>query len=458
MSEVGSGVAGTTTIFHVDNNLPPTTQLNPFTLSRCADGKIMLQYVVEDPEGDILQLEGEFSRDGGSSWSRAHLSGATMEIEQWLYGEPVYWNIDEDVPDSTDLGVLALRLRATDSDYGPWSVAYPVDQGDSSGCPGASAQVIAPSGESSGMVDLGVRLPDPEGDPLALVYEYSIDGCSTWSPATIAEARPSLTDPYRYNITWDSRQDIGAEDLSGVRFRACSAGERDSLSAMPSSPFRVDNNQAPAAAITSPGAYDFFRGLVPVGFRISDSESDPIRLDLEYRRADSDDWVRAEGVMSHGPWERDEYSSRLDWNSAADLPGVNEAAIYIRILASDTDTTVTRESGPLVLDNDRLPGVVRASLAEMDLSSGTAVVAFELSDPLEGSLDLRVDFSTDNGGSWHTASSSGDLHGLTEYGDYAGTFEWNFGSDVRDQGTALLRLTPIGSGYGAPRLLEVIVP
>jgi hypothetical protein len=247
-------------------------------------------------------------------------------------------------------------------------------------------------------------------------------------------------------------------DLTGVRFRACSPGEQDSLSAMPSSPFRVDNNQAPAISVTSPGAYDFFRGLVPVGFRISDAESDAIRLDLEYRLADSDDWLRAAGVISHGPWEHDDYSSRLDWNSAEDLPGVNEAAVYIRLLASDMDTTVTREAGPLVLDNDRLPGVVRASLFEMDLSSGAALVAFELSDPLGGSLDLRVDYSTDNGGSWRTASSSGDLHGLTEYGDYAGVFEWNFGVDVGEPGLVLLRLTPIGSGYGVPRLIEVNVP
>ncbi len=54
----GPGISGLSNIFHVDNNIPPTLYL--FTSEEVSDGWHLLQYAVEDPEGDIIQLQAQY--------------------------------------------------------------------------------------------------------------------------------------------------------------------------------------------------------------------------------------------------------------------------------------------------------------------------------------------------------------------------------------------------------------
>ncbi|MBD3370625.1 hypothetical protein GF402_09710 [Candidatus Fermentibacteria bacterium] len=442
------GIAGTTNIFRVDNNVPPTLYLEQ--PERLEDGRYRIYYAVEDPEADIIQLQAQYSTPGGI-WRNADLSGSTLEIEPWLYGEPVTWIPGDDAldlpPDS-----LSLRVRAADSDPGPWDVLETL-----SGQAGRrlTGQILPPTSEVGGMVTLGVRLTDPGDDTLEVSYQYSVDGGETWKPATVTEPEAGAPRTYDFEIVWNSERDEPGVDLTDVRFRAIPEDFARGV-AVPSSPFSVDNNISPRIRVKSPERFDVFRGLVPVRFEASDREGDDLWMAVEYRLHGSEQWLAAEGLRSSGPYPEPSYESVVDWNSSVDLPGAREVEIDMRFLAIDGDTTRSRVIGPIVLRNNSLPAVLQASVAEVDRIGGTVEVVFELGDPEQRTIDLVAAYSTDNGRTWQPADVSGNLRGLAGR-SYQGSLLWRYGSHLgRGVSSAWLRLTPdAGSVIGSPRTLEL---
>ncbi|MBD3278727.1 MAG: hypothetical protein GF388_10540, partial [Candidatus Aegiribacteria sp.] len=210
----GPGVSGISNIFHVDNNIPPTLYLS--TSQEESDGWYLLQYAVEDPESDVIQLQAQYSIDSMQTWQNAHLSGSTFEIPSWFYGEPFQWNAKGDIG-YRDLENVAIRVRAADADPGPWSVLGNLHL-DSDRLP--SAQIIAPVEEVSGSIVLGVRLADPEENPLDVQYQYSVDGGMNWRDATVPESSIPSASSYNYEIVWESEIDIPGFDGYQVEFRA----------------------------------------------------------------------------------------------------------------------------------------------------------------------------------------------------------------------------------------------
>ncbi len=88
------------------------------TPEKIDDSRYLLRYAVEDPEGDIIQLQAQFSTDDGNTWDLMHLGGSSLEIEPWFYGEPVVWNAVRDLG-HVDVDNVQIRIRAADADPGP---------------------------------------------------------------------------------------------------------------------------------------------------------------------------------------------------------------------------------------------------------------------------------------------------------------------------------------------------
>jgi hypothetical protein len=449
-SRRGPGVAGTTPVFRLDNNRPPVIYLN--TPRRAGEGRWRITYAVEEPEGDTIQLQAQYSTDGGRTWQSARLTGATVEIEPWLYGEPVYWPVPEALEEKEPADIQ-LRLRAADQDPGPWQTIAGLS--DSVGRP-PSGQILAPETEVGDRVSLGVRLSNPEGDPMEMSYQYSLDGGRTWKPATVTEPEEGAPSTYEYEIVWHSDVDEPAGDHQEVLFRAV-PDEAESAVAVPSSPFHLDNNHLPTVEVRSPGSWDIFEGVVPVRIELDDLEDDSLWVGMEHRPADGGAWRRAEGVMDGGPLPPSSYRSVVRWNSSADFPGVDSRELELRVLVADGDTVRSDVRGPIIVENDRLPAFMQACIISQDRRAEELVVSFELTDPEGRSLSMEVDYSLDEGRTWRDARVEGDLHGLTR-GDYGGRVTWRYGSDVRgNAGKALLRLTPtFGESAGEPRTLEVV--
>ncbi len=141
----GAGECGVSRIFQVDNNTPPTIILDPPEID--AEGLFTFTYSVEDPEGDIIQIQAQYSTDGGSTWQTMHLRGTTLEISPWFYGEPFQWNAEGDLGQSNHAD-LHVRVRAADSKPGPWHTLEGLSV-DTREVPGAIITVPAETADDS---------------------------------------------------------------------------------------------------------------------------------------------------------------------------------------------------------------------------------------------------------------------------------------------------------------------
>jgi hypothetical protein len=451
-SEFGPGESGTSGLLHIDNNRPPEILMEPPIM--IDDSRYLLGYTVEDREGDTVQLQAQFSVDNGNSWQTMHLSGNSIEIEPWFYGEPVTWNAVRDIGHA-DIDNIKVRIRAADSDPGPW---YFIDglHIDTDRLP--SAQIIAPSGEAQGRIVFGVRLSDPERNRLDIAYQYSTDGGFSWHPATVVEAEQAGAGRYDFEIIWESQTDLPGFDGNQVKLQALPSDLNTGI-AVPSAPFHLDNNLPPSTRITSPSVYDVFRGVVPVNFSLTDTEGDDISVGLEYRLHRVDDlWHMAQGIVSKGPFGQARYNTMLNWNSSVDLPGVSRLDVDIRLVAIDGDSVRSEEIGPITLENTNIPEVIRSTVADMDTGTKVVSIAFELGDPDNRTIDLAIDYSIDNGETWRQATISGNATGLRPR-SYSNTFIWHYGTDIMGtRGVVLLRITPVyqGSNLGRPRFIQQV--
>ncbi len=445
----GPGISGISNIFHVDNNIPPTLYIS--TSRQESDGWYNLQYVVEDPESDIIQLQAQYSIDGQETWNNAHLTGSTFEIPSWFYGEPFKWNAKNDIG-FRDIENVALRVRAADADPGPWSILGNLHL-DSNRLP--SGQILAPEGEVSGSITLGVRLSDPEENPLDVQYEYSIDAGRNWNVATVLESSIPNASANQYDVVWESAVDIPGFDGNQVKFRAIPK-DLDTGIAVPSSPFHVDNNSYPSITVASPGKWEAFEGSVPISFTLSDPEGDGLSLTLQYMFEGTYSWINASGLLANEHYPPSSYTSTVTWNSSEDLPGIDPMEMKIRIGAIDGDTVFSEIIGPIQIDNSRLPSVMQAAVSNVSLADNTVTVSYELSDPRERIIDLRVTFSVDEGKTWHEAAVEGDLFGMYSY-SYEGEFTWHYELDLSGRpGQVLLKITPSsGSILGTPKIMEM---
>ena len=445
----GPGVSGLSNVFHLDNNTPPTLYL--FTSEEVSDRCYLLQYAVEDPESDIIQLQAQYSIDSQETWINTRLSGSTYEIPQWFYGEPFNWNARNEIG-TLKIEELALRVRAADADPGPWSVLCDLHlHSDRLLC----GQIIVPEEEASGRIALGVRLTDPQENPLDVQYEYSTDAGINWETATVLESSIPTAYSYQYEIIWESDADIPGFDSDEIKFRAVPSN-LEAGTAVPSSPFHVDNNNLPSVAITSPGNWEHFDGSVPISFRISDTEEDDISLVLQYKLEGSSIWIPASGLIADEIYFPYSYQSTVTWNSSEDLPGIESMELRIRLGAVDADTVFSEAAGPLSINNSSLPSVMQAAVSNISLQNSTVTISYELIDPRERTIDLQVTFSMDNGCTWDDATVSGDIFGRY-ISSYEGELIWHFDADLNERlHEVLLKITPVsGALLGRPKIVEI---
>ena len=447
----GNGECGISGIFRVDNNIPPTIYLG--TPLFMEDGRLQFPYAVDEPEGDPIHIHAQYSTDGGNSWQSMSLQGTVADIEPASFGDPFLWDPEADIR-GTGLENVSVRVRAADSKPGPW---FGMDELTARSVTAPSAQIVAPQASVAGQVRLGVRLADPEMNPLDVKYEYSTDGGGTWNPATVVEAEGAGMVDYAFDVLWLSEMDLPGFSGNRVRFRALPFSSEQGM-AVPSVPFTLLNNRPPALSILAPTEYRLFSGMVPVDFLISDPEGEGIGLGLEYSLDGKASWLRASGVHNPGPFDPVSYRSVLYWNSSADLPVSEVAGVYIRLVWTLDDSVRSIEAGPIALDNGSLPEVLRGTMTQPDRTSGRAQVSFEVIDGARRVVDLHVHYSTDGGLTWRAATVNGNLGGLRE-GSYSGTFQWDWRSDLGQyRGTAALRLTPGfgGANAGRPRVIEQV--
>ncbi|MFC1529303.1 Kelch repeat-containing protein, partial [Gemmatimonadota bacterium] len=88
--------------------------------------------------------------------------------------------------------------------------------------------------------------------------------------------------------------------------------------------------------------------------------------------------------------------------------------------------------------------------------TGNVTFSFDITDAEGNPVSLDIEYSTDNGGSWQTATTTGTISGLYPV-DYSGSFTWQSATDYADQevNNLRLRITPSDNATtpGTPHVL-----
>lgn len=118
------------------------------------------------------------------------------------------------------------------------------------------------------------------------------------------------------------------------------------------------------------------------------------------------------------------------WNSAADLPNIEDSTVYIRLKANDTQTDSTLATSSAFEVDHKLP-IVSAITASQDSGARTVTINYTLTDANNSLVELQI--SSDGGSTWivPTTNSSGAVGSGVTPGSK--TITWNAGTDFDGQ-------------------------
>ena len=334
-SDNDTGETGQTTAFQVDNSDVPRISLDSVTGELAAE--VTISFNLEDREGDPCSLKAEFSTDG-STWKPANVTGQTEGVKPGR-GQ-LKWNSAGDL-DRADLEKVYFRITPSDNDTGEPAQTGPFRL-DNSEPP--LIDMDTPSGEQSGAVSIGYNVSDREGDAVSLVVEYSLDGGSSWKPATVTEATSGIK-PGKGKLTWRSDTDAPGVDVNAAMLRATPSDNDEGTSGQ-TGIFPLDNDKPPTAMVTVPSGT--LTGPVAVTVTPKDPEGDPVDCDLEYDAGAG--WTPASYT---GKLSGITGSVTVTWDAPGQL-GAIAASGKLRVIPADNDTGEPSETS-FSVDNTPAP-------------------------------------------------------------------------------------------------------
>jgi hypothetical protein len=423
---------------HVDNDKTPSVIVN--TPAGEVGGDITVEYTLADPENDVLSIKPEYSEDGGATWEPATVDGVLTDIYSSGYLGSVVWRSDRDLG-GTDQTDIAFRVTPADNDVGTAGRTENFHL-DNNQIP--TIRVETPAGVQSGNVQITYKLEDPESDASAIKCEYSTDDGFTWNEATVATT--TRIDPTKYSgtVIWDSKADLPALDREDVRFRVTPYDNDEGISDVTDA-FHLNNNIAPK--ISAPPITAKSSGDVEVPFEVSDVEGDDVNLKIEYSTDKGSTW--SEGTVG-GALEGirpDAYKSDVMWNSFADLPGVDNNDVWLRISPADNNPGEPTIIKGLHVDNDDPPQVTVTDIYEEQ--KGDVTIEYSITDAEGDAASLAFEYSVDGGATWKKPTLGTTVANVSPSG-YSGTVVWHSAQDIKglDSDQVMLRATPSDNDVG----------
>jgi len=434
----------------VNNNEPPKVTITMGTPA--ANGDVPVSYRISDAENDSnISLAPEYSPDGGFSWFPATTEGNLTNIGPSGYSGSLTWKSSKDAPGKN---LDAVQFRITGSDYNrgeaTTSQKFVVKNNEP-----PTITLGTPSG-TSGDICIPFTIKDREGDKVSLVCDYSMDGGRTWAPAYILGITTEI-DPkgYEGSITWASATDF-ANKTGSMMLRVT---PRDIENGAPATvTIGVDNNKPPEISLTDPMGEA--GGIVKINFYISDAESDPVDLLVEYTTDGGSTWKKAT-IVGNTVGIRD-YNSSFDWDSAKDLGKGGKTRVQLRATPSEPG----RKGNPAVtnpfdVSNITPPTITITSAGEPDKTTGDITIGYSITDPDNAMVDIVTEYSDDGGRNWYPTTIVGTKTGIAPSA-YAGKLTWKFRTDVPTQipnASFRFRIVAANKGVaGNPSERDIVVP
>jgi hypothetical protein len=438
-NDVGEPV--TTGPFRLDNSDEPTIALVTPSGEQSAD--VVIDYEISDREGDPVTITPEFSRDAGTTWEPATVTGQTADIDSAGYLGSLTWNSKSDI-DMLDLFEVQFRLTPADNDTGE-PAATGTFQVDNSDPPTIVLSDITE--EQSGDVTIAYEISDREGDPISLKPEFSTDGGAGFAPATtsgvLTEIGPGA---YSGTLTWHSVSDMDGLDSTSVVFKLTPA-DNDQGTADETAPFQVDNSDAPSVSVVTPEGEQ--SGDVTIAYEISDREGDPVDLTPEFSRDGGATWEPATVTGQTAGIPETAYAGQLIWNSTSDIDMLDLFEVQFRLTPADNDTGEPDTTSSFQVDNSDIPAV--SVVTPEGEQTADVTIAYEISDREGDPVSLKPEFSRDGGATWEPATVTGQTADIGPEG-YSGTLTWNSKTDTDsyDLFEVVFKLTPSDNDEGTP--------
>jgi len=317
------GKADATGSFHLDNNDTPTVAISPVEGEQ--SGPVQIVFDVSDPEGDAVTLLPEYFDEADDRWKIATVTAGLSDLEPSKYAGSFVWDSYVDML-GVDNPETKLRITVFDNDQGEPVEAKPFHVDDNS-APAVLVNDITTEQEADVVVTY--TLSDLERDTLSFRTEFSEDGGATWQPATVSGTTSGIgVEDYVGDVTWHSGRDTMNKHLAQARFRIVPA-DNDEGRPGATSDFTVDNNNPPSGEILPLAAEQ--TGAVAVRYRLRDDEGDALSIFCEYSNDGGRTWTPAtvsgttEGISGRA------YEGVITWDSAADVPGVDQEDLLFRI-------------------------------------------------------------------------------------------------------------------------------
>jgi N-acetylneuraminic acid mutarotase len=327
----------------VDNNMPPAVvSIGPVPGER--SGAVPIPYELEDAEGDGLSIRVRYSLDQGMTWRGATVTGDTVNIYPATYSGSITWasGVDAAGVDQPDTWLAILPsdrfIGLADTLKGLW-----IDNNQ------PPEIIVSPiSGAQSDSVWASYTVTDAEGDTVTVSGEYTLDGGSTWHPATLSGTTVVWPGGYGQTIAWLSHVDEPSLPINlNVGLRLIPTDHDPGPPFLPEPAlFGLANNAPPTVDLNIRSALG---GEVQIGYRLHDIEENDLSYTVAYS-ADGTNWSSASitGMMSS--IASVEYDSVFTWHSGTDLPGT-EGPAHLRVIPSDAFSTGPQEihSNPVVI-------------------------------------------------------------------------------------------------------------
>ncbi|MBC8395356.1 MAG: right-handed parallel beta-helix repeat-containing protein, partial [Candidatus Marinimicrobia bacterium] len=359
---------------------------------------IEVNYELIDITSDTLDISLFYSLDG-LEWSIATVEGIIENLSVDEYTGSIIWHSGEDIP-GIDNEELKLKLSISDGWEENESPAIEIHI-DNNEAP--STEIVGISGEVSGTVPFMLRRVDEEDDALTYFIDYSIDGQSSWLPASIGSGRSIQNGRVRValedtiSLNWLTLTDIPNNDISSVYLRAVLEDNDQGLPAI-SEELSVDNYHSQSISINTLTGEQ--TGDISIEYTLVDTTEDGLNILAEYSLDNGDNWLNPATTGETTDIMSSDYSGAIVWHSMTDLQGVDISSVQFRITPSDNWANSNPDTIPFHLDNNLPPTFTFNPPAYEENDSASFSIVY--TDVEEDSVSFVTQYRTESS-SWQDA-------------------------------------------------------